>query len=150
MKVTVLAGMLIVIALAGCQTYEVREGRPMGEVGPAYDAPAPREEWVPFRVTAKGGGAPPPNAVNQAQARLMAERAAKIDAMRNLLEQAYGVTIRSHTTVKDFITQNDTIRAKVDAYIKGARVIDTRYMSDGSVEIEMEVILDYQFRRMFP
>lgn len=150
MKMRVLAGMLIVtaFALAGCQTYEVREGRPVGEVGPAYDTP-PEGEWVPVRVTAKGGGAPPPTAVNQAQARLMAERAAKVDAMRNLLEQTYGVTIRSRTTVKDFITQNDTIKAKVNAYIKGAKVIDTKYLSDGSVEVEMEIILDYEFRRIF-
>lgn len=152
MKMRLYAVMLIVTAYAvmGCQTAEVREGRPPGEVGPAYDLPVQREEWTPFKVTAKGGGAPPPHAVNQAQARLMAERAAKVDAMRNLLEQAYGVTIRSHTTVKDFITQNDTIKAKVDAYIRGARVVDTKYLSDGSVEIEMEVILDHQFRRIFP
>ncbi len=150
MKVFAKIMIVIVFAVAGCQTSEVREGRPLGEVGPAYDTPVQREEWTPFKVTAKGGGAPPPNAVNQAQARLMAERAAKVDAMRNLLEQAYGVTIKSRTTVKDFITQNDTIKARVDAYIKGAKVIDTKYLSDGSVEIEMEIILDHQFRRMFP
>ncbi|TAN40082.1 MAG: hypothetical protein EPN25_08840 [Nitrospirae bacterium] len=148
MKMRVLAGLLIVfaIALAGCQTYETR---PVGEVGPAYDAPPPAGEWVPIKVTAKGGGAPPPNAVNAAQARLMAERAAKVDAMRNLLEQTYGVTIKSRTTVKDFITQNDTIKARVNAYIKGAKVIDTKYLSDGSVEVEMEIILDWEFRRIF-
>ncbi len=152
MRKTVLAGMLIVIAfaLAGCQTYEVREDRPYGEVGPAYDAPSPEGEWVPIKVTAKGGGAPPASAVNQAQARLMAERAAKVDAMRNLLEQAYGVTIKSRTTVKDFITQNDTIKAKVNAFIKGAKVIDTKYLSDGGVEVEMEITLGYEFRRIFP
>ena len=145
----VFAVMLIVtvFALVGCQTYEVRDGRPLGEVGPAHDAP--EGEWVPIKVTAKGGGAPPANAVNQAQARLMAERAAKVDAMRNLLEQTYGVTIKSRTTVKDFITQNDTIKARVNAYIKGAKVIDTKYLSDGSVEVEMEIILDYEFRRIF-
>ncbi|MBI5633745.1 MAG: LPP20 family lipoprotein [Nitrospirae bacterium] len=149
MKMRILAGLVLVAALTGCQTTEVREGGMIGEVGPA-DAPGRTGEWAPVRITAKGGGAPPPNAVNQAQARLMAERAAKVDAMRNLLEQAYGVTIRSHTTVRDFITQNDTIKARVDAFIKGARVIDTKYLSDGSVEIEMEITLGYEFRRMFP
>lgn len=150
MKMRILAGIVFAALLAGCQTQEVRPGQPIGEVGPAPDPGPAFVEWAPVRVTAKGGGAPPPTAVNQAQARLMAERAAKIDAMRNLLEQAYGVVIKSRTTVRDFITQNDTIRAKVEAYIKGARVTDTKYLSDGSVEIEMEVVLDYQFRRMFP
>lgn len=119
-------------------------------VVPVQPTPEPRAEWVPIKLIAKGGGAPPAKAVNQAQARLMTERAAKVDAMRNLLEQAYGVTITSTTTVRDFITQNDTIRARVNAYIRGARIIDTRYLEDGSVEMEMEVTLGYEFRRIFP
>lgn len=113
-------------------------------------APEPGAEWVPVKISAKGAGAPPATAVNQAQARLMTERAAKVEAMRNLLEQAYGVTISSHTTVRNFVTENDTIRARVDAYIKGAKIVDTRYLSDGSVEVEMELTLGYEFRRLFP
>jgi hypothetical protein len=116
-----------------------------------YVAPVqPTAEWVPIKLTAKGGGAPPAKAVNPAQARLMTERAAKLDAYRNLLEQAYGVNIESKTTVRDFITQNDTIRAKVEAYIKGAKIVDTRYLDDGGVEVEMEIVLGYEFRRLFP
>jgi hypothetical protein len=119
-------------------------------VAPVRETPAPTVEWVPIKLTATGGGAPPARAVNKAQARLMTERAAKLDAMRNLLEQAYGVTISSNTTVRDFITQSDTIRARVDAFIKGARVIDTRYLDDGSVQSEVEITLGYEFRRLFP
>ncbi len=131
--------LVLAMVLAGCV------------VVPAQKAPQPpRAKWVPVKLIAKGGGAPPVRAVNQAQARLMTERAAKVDAMRNLLEQAYGVTIRSSTTVRDFITENDTIRARVNAYIRGAEVIDTRYLDDGGVEIEMEITLGYEFRRIFP
>ena len=133
-----LLAVFLVIVTAGCYVQQVPP------------TPEPRAEWVPIKVTAKGGGAPPPTAVNQAQARLMAERAAKVDALRNLLEQAYGVRITSATTVRDFITQNDTIRANVDAFIRGAKVLDTRYLSDGSVEMEMEITLGYEFRRIFP
>ena len=130
---------LVLIALgAGCYVQQVPP------------APEPRAEWVPVKISAKGAGAPPATAVNQAQARLMAERAAKVDAMRNLLEQAYGVTISSNTTVRNFITENDTIRARVDAFIRGAKVVDTRYLNDGSVEVEMEITLGYEFRRIFP
>lgn len=136
-KGVILLAVFAVMIISGCVAAPVQETQP-------------RDEWVPIKISAKGGGAPPPNAVNQAQARLMTERAAKVDAMRNLLEQAYGVTISSNTTVRDFITQNDTIRARVDAFIKGAKVIDTRYLSDGSAEVEMEIILGYEFRRIFP
>lgn len=107
-------------------------------------------EWTPVKITAKGSGAPPPTAVNPGQARLMAQRAAKADAMRNLIEQAYGVSLSSHTTVRDFVTQNDTIKAKVNNFMRGARVVDTRYLDDGSVEVEMELVLGDAFRAMFP
>jgi len=133
----ILFAVFMAAIMAGCVVAPIQETQP-------------RAEWVPIKISAKGGGAPPPNAVNQAQARLMTERAAKVDAMRNLLEQAYGVTISSQTTVRDFITQNDTVRAKVDAFIRGAKVVDTRYLSDGGVEIEMEITLGYEFRRIFP
>ncbi len=128
----------LILTMVGCYVQQVPP------------TPEPRAEWVPIKITAKGAGAPPQRAVNQAQARLMAERAAKVEGMRNLLEQAYGVNISSNTTVRDFITQNDTIRAKVDAFIRGAKVVDTRYLDDGSVEVEMELTLGYEFRRIFP
>jgi hypothetical protein len=80
----------------------------------------------------------------------MTERAAKLDAYRNLVEQAYGVNISSRSSVKDFITQNDSIRARVDAYIRGAQVVHTMYHEDGGVEVEIEVTLRQDFRQIFP
>lgn len=138
MRAVFILSVFLVMIAAGCYVQQVPP------------TPEPRAEWVPIRLSAKGAGAPPASAVNQAQARLMAERAAKVDAMRNLLEQAYGVNISSHTTVRNFITENDTIRARVDAFIRGARIVDTRYLSDGSAEVEMEITLGYEFRRIFP
>ncbi len=137
-KVVLILAIFAVVASAGCYVQQV--------------PPPPEQgaEWVPIKISAKGAGAPPASAVNQAQARLMAERAAKVDAMRNLLEQAYGVNISSHTTVRNFVTENDTVRARVDAYLRGAKVVDTRYLNDGSVEVEMEITLGYEFRRIFP
>ncbi len=133
--ILLLAGLIMV--LVGCYVVPVKE------------TPPPKVEWVPITIRATGSGAPPPSAINPAQARLMAERAAKLDGYRNLLEQAYGVNISSSSTVRDFILQNDTIRARVEAFIKGAKIIDTRHLSDGSVEVEMELTLGYEFRQMF-
>lgn len=110
----------------------------------------PQGEWAPITIRATGGGAPPQRAANPAQARLMAERAAKMDGYRNLLEQAYGVNISARTTVRNFTTQNDVIRSRVEAYIRGAKVVDTRLLDDGGVEVEMEVVLGQDFRRIFP
>jgi hypothetical protein len=136
-KLTILIlSLFIVILFSGCAT-----------VPPA---PEPKGEWVPIKLTAKGNGASPPSAVNPAQARLMTERAAKMDAMRNLLEQINGVYITSKTKVKDFVTQSDTIKAKVEGYVQNARVINTNYLKDGSIEVEIEVTLGQEFRRIFP
>lgn len=132
----ILLAMGLMIILTGCYYVPVKE--------------TPKAEWVPITIRATGNGAPPPSAVNQAQARLMTERAAKLDGYRNLLEQAYGVQITSTSTVRDFILQSDTIKSRVEAFIKGAKVIDTRHLSDGSVEVEMEMTLGYEFRQLFP
>jgi len=71
------------------------------------------------------------------QARLMAERAAKADAYRQLLEQLKGVAISSTTTVEDFMTKSDRIRSRVMGVVRGARVTDSRFHEDGTVEVDM-------------
>lgn len=95
--------------------------------------------WSANIIRAVGSGAPSPEAPNVAVARLGAERAAKLDAMRNMLETVKGVRIDSQTTVVNFTTQNDVISSKVEGFVKGARVIKTRYLSDGGVEVVIEV-----------
>lgn len=136
-----LLGLLFIVS--GCYIMPAQQLAP-------EPAPSPQGEWAPIIIRATGGGAPPEKAINPAQARLMAERAAKLDAYRNLLEQAYGVNISSKSTVRNFALQNDVIRSRVEAYIRGAKIIDTRHLDDGGVEVEMEVTLGYDFRRIFP
>ncbi len=111
--------------------------------------PNPVVAWQNITLRATGSGAPPGRSVNAAQARLMAVRAAKLDALRNLLEQAYGVNISARSHVRDFITKNDSIKSRVDAYIRGAKVVHTIQHEDGSVEVEMEVVLRQDFRNFF-
>ena len=108
-----------------------------------------RERWGPVILSAKGSGVPPPNAVNPVQARLLAERAAKVDALRNLAEQASGVRIVGNTTISDYITKSDVIKSQVDTFVKGAWVVSSRQLEDGTVEVEMELGLGIGFRRMF-
>ena len=48
------------------------------------------------------------------------------------------------------MTQSDTIRTQLDAFIRGAKVVDTRYLDDGSVETEMEITLSKEFWALFP
>src|SRR5512146_540450 len=93
--------------------------------------------WTSGEVYATGIGAPPAKAVNAAQARAMAERAAFVVALRNLLETVKGVRVDSETVIENFMVTSDVIRTRVDGIVKGARSVKTSYMSDGSVEIQV-------------
>jgi hypothetical protein len=97
--------------------------------------------WTRGMVTAKGSGAPPTGVTNMAQARLMAERAAKADALRNLLETVKGVRVDSETTVESFTTKSDRVLTRVSGIVIGARVAETKYLSDGAVEVTVAVNL---------
>lgn len=94
--------------------------------------------WSEEMLIARGIGGVNPDVPASAQ-RAGAIRAAKADAFRNLLEIIEGVNITSETTVENQITKSDVIRTKVEGIIQGAHVSKTRYMSDGSVEVEMSM-----------
>jgi hypothetical protein len=75
------------------------------------------------------------------QSKLMTRRAAKVDALRNLLEIVYGIQIDARTTVRDFVTQSDVVRSRVRAVVQGAREIDYLVQADGTAEVTVEVTL---------
>jgi len=91
--------------------------------------------WTAGEVYATGIGAPPSQVTSMAQARAMAERAAVVVAYRNLLEIVKGVRVDSETVVQDFMVKSDSIRTRVDGIVRGARILKTQYLSDGSVEV---------------
>ncbi len=101
---------------------------------------ASEDEWALLIIKANGTGAPPKDASGP-QARMMAQRAAQLDALRNLGENILGVEISSKTYVKDFVTQNDEIKSKFEGYIQGAKVTEVRELEDGSVEVTVEIAL---------
>ena len=97
--------------------------------------------WTKGVVQAKGIGAPPERYYGKPQARPMALRAAKLDAMRNLLEATKGVRISSTTVVKDFAITSDIIMSQIEGMVKGAQIVHQEYMSDGTVELTMQMNL---------
>ncbi len=94
-------------------------------------------DWTAGEIHATGIGAPPARAANAAQARAMAQRAAFVVALRNLLEVVKGVRVDSESIIENFMVKSDVIRTRVDGIVKGARIIRTQYMSDGSVEVQV-------------
>jgi len=103
--------------------------------------------WSRGVILAKGSGAPPKEAKNIAQARLMAERAAVSDARRNLVEVLKGVRVDSATTVENYMAKSDQIRLSAEGFIQGsAEIRDQRkYLSDGAIEVTVAMNLTGDF-----
>ena len=90
-------------------------------------------------ISAIGIGFVPQNAINAGQARRLALRIAKQDALRQLIEIVNGVTLTSETTMSGAMV-DDVINTKVRGFIRGARQNgDPKYLSDTSVEVEYSV-----------
>lgn len=106
--------------------------------------------WAGERIMATGYGLPPEDAATPQEARLLAERAAEVDAKRQLLERIGGVLVDAQTSVRDYAAAHDDVRAVVQGLVQGAHVTDTRYNDDGSVEVDVEAPLDGIWRAVEP
>ena len=79
-------------------------------------------------IKATGIGYPPSRISDERQARLLARRAAIVDGCRNLL--------KSFDNLSNWIENRNIIR-RVSGFLRGARVLDTRYFSDGKAEVDL-------------
>ena len=87
---------------------------------------------------------------NVEQRRLMAIRAARMSAMRELAEQIHGLKVDSNTTVIDLMVQNDTFRGIVSGVIRGARTVRINPTGADTYETVLEIDQDmvaYLFRQ---
>ncbi len=83
--------------------------------------------------------------VTRGQRRLMAIRASKLDAYRSLAEQLYGIKIDSNTSISTLTAKSDSFRARVNAVVRGARVVSVTPLADRNYETVLEVYIDQGF-----
>ena len=74
-----------------------------------------------------------------AQQRLMAIRAAKLDAYRALTEQVYGQYLDATTTVADMVIMSDTFRTRVEGVIYGATLVSITPVGDDTYETTLSL-----------
>lgn len=70
---------------------------------------------------------------------LKTERAAEIDAYRNMAAEVYGIVIDSKSTLQDYADANTVVKAKVHGIIRGAEKVLTEYYTDGSIEVTLKM-----------
>lgn len=74
-----------------------------------------------------------------AQQRLLAIRASKLDAYRGLTEQVYGQYLDATTTVADMAVLSDTFRTQVEGVIYGAKVVSIAPVGEDTYETTMSL-----------
>jgi len=134
-SIAIIAGLLFLFAGVGFCQDKVSMNDWVEKVGQGS------VNWSAGYIEAVGIGAPADKSIGKANARPMALRAAKVDAYRNLLEITKGVQVDSATTVKDFTVESDVINSSVNGMVRGAQVVKTEYMSDGTAEVTLRISL---------
>lgn len=77
---------------------------------------------------------------NESQRTLLAIKASKLEAYRELAEQVYGQRISAGTTVQNSIAHNDQLQSQVQGVIKGAQVIKTYAVGDTyATELQLDM-----------
>jgi hypothetical protein len=100
--------------------------------------------WSKKTVTATGSGVAavkPSKDGEIAAARLMAERAAKMDALRNILETVQGIQVTGSRSANDIMSNGD-VKTRIEGMARGFKIVDTKYYSDGSVDVVVQMPID--------
>lgn len=155
MKKTILLamGLTASLSLTGCMPgmdkEPTQQAAPVAASQPVNHAPtasAPEVEPELLKITGIGYGAEGTYAAyTPGQRRLMAIRSSKLDAYRALAEQLNGIKIDSNTSVATLTAKNDSFRARVNAVVRGARVVSVTPMADNNYETVLEVYVDKSF-----
>ena len=79
------------------------------------------------------------NNKNGPQQRILAIRAAKIDAYRGLAEQVYGLYLDANTQVSDLTVMSDTFRTRVEGVIYGATLTSINPLNNDTYEVTLSL-----------
>ena len=89
----------------------------------------------------EGTGIVPDGLYDNAEGKVLARLAAKVDAQRNLIEILQGLTLKSKTAVTNLAVQ-DKIETHVEGALRGARILpESEYFLDGVYHLKLKVTI---------
>lgn len=138
--------MLVVVPflLASSSPAWSHKNEPPTEDGGVKVEPKEIIEPIVVRVTGYGAYASKEDALSEPK-RLMAIRAAKLDAYRAMAERLYGIGISGKSSVDEFVLKTDGFAAALDSFVRGARVVSIIENKDRGFETVLEVLLPGNF-----
>lgn len=161
---TALAGAAVALLLSGCTVTTAQQALPpdadertttLAEIKDNLDmlesgAPAaamslmPTQDIVaPTMITGIGFAqinGQPGKTINEK--RLLALKAARMDAMRDLTEQIHGIQINATTNVRQMVTRDDNLNAVVSGTLRGARTLNIQPKGSDGYEVQLAVDKD--------
>lgn len=102
--------------------------------------------WTNGSAVAEGAGFAKPG-TPPSLAKMMACRAALVDAQRNLLESLQGVRVEGVTIVDKLMLESDLIKSTVEGTLKGAVMTSRRPQIDGTCEVTLTAPIAGNFAR---
>ncbi len=119
----------------------------IGMGAPREDLPPDLPEGVAEALGAPPAAAPGPPPIPEiwrkvgAQGRLMAIRAARLDAQRRLAERIKGLRLTSRTQVRDFVAESDVITTELNASLVGAYEVGSPYLHHDELIAEVKMVV---------
>lgn len=109
-------------------------GNASGPTELVEDTEGMKINWTTGRLTVAGIGVPGDRG-SLSFKRTLSARAALADAYRRLASALDVVRVDSNTRVKDLAVTDDSLRTRLNEFVKSAKVLETNYWPDGSAEI---------------
>lgn len=158
-ELRVLAIILTVFALYACNKKEDKPAASVSEkkgettasveTAPAESAESYKDvlvvsqvegvDWQKGTITATGRGLPPKHITNPAQVKILAMRAATVEAHKNLLEIILKMKTPPDKGMKQYLDEKHIQITSIEGFVKGAMVVKEEYKDDGSAEVTLEV-----------
>jgi hypothetical protein len=76
------------------------------------------------------------------QRRLLAMRAARLDALRDLTEQVHGIRLTSDSVLRDAVMRDDLLAARVEGTLRGARTLSIDPRGDDGYAVTLQLDVD--------